>query len=115
MEKLILKRFLILGIILCSGICGTAQTKVAHTKPTKKVQAKSKISKPVVACPQGLTLINGNCVKKVIIKGKQVWVGCWGGKIVYHEIAGENTYGQEIKGPSSGQPCNGDWQKTTTL
>lgn len=112
-----IKQALILTVILFAGIYANAQTKSVKTKQANVNQTKSKVAQvsPVVVCPNGLTLVDGNCVKKVMVNGRQVWVGCWGGKIVYHEIVGDRQFGPVVTGPSSGQACSGTWEHKTNL
>jgi hypothetical protein len=116
MKNFIFNQFIILGISLFLGITVNAQTKKTNAKQPQKVEAKQRKITPALTCPDGLLLINGICAKKVKLNERLVYISCGMGGMQYNEINADGTFGATVKGPQSGQSCDGgNWVHTTEI
>lgn len=87
---------------------------VKNIKPG--VYALKLINSALGVCPEGYKLKDGICiVETTLINGKQIYVGCSGGKMycleryIGNDGIGRTTGADAADCPQGGQPCTGTW------
>ena len=90
------------------------EIEVKNLKPG--VYAVKLINSPLGVCPEGYKLKDGICVvETTLVNGKQIFVGCSGGKMycleryIGNDGIGRTTGADAADCPQGGQSCTGTW------